>query len=50
MYNDFKIYMLYKKKNWWSLTPSWPDEVQRMFSTAYESLSLVLIPQMIFMK
>ena len=49
MYNVFKIYMLYKK-NWWSLTPSWPDEVQKMFSTAYESLSLVLIPYTIFMK
>ena len=24
------------KEHWWSLTLSWPDEIQRMFSTAYE--------------
>ena len=25
------------KKHWWSLTLSWPDEVQRMFSTAHDT-------------
>ena len=26
------------KEHWWSLTLSWPDEVQRIFSTAHEFL------------
>ena len=34
MYNVFKIYMLYKE-HWWSLTSSWPDEVQRVFSITH---------------
>ena len=28
------IYII--KEHWWSLTSSWPDEVQRMFLTAHE--------------
>ena len=30
----------------WSLALSWPDEVQRKFSTAHELLNVKLIPQM----
>ena len=35
------IYMIFKllhyiKEHWWSLTLSWPDEIQKMFSTAHE--------------
>ena len=31
-----KLYMYnIKQKHWWSLTSSWPDEVQRTFSTAH---------------
>ena len=37
------------KEYCWSLTLSWPDEVQRMFSTAHELLNVKLIPQTIFM-
>ena len=36
MYYAFKIYIYCIKEHWWSLTSSWPDEVQRMFSIAYE--------------
>ena len=36
MYYTFKIYIYCMKEHWWSLTSSWPDEVQRMFSTAHE--------------
>ena len=36
MYYVFKIYIYCIKEHWWSLTSSWPDEVQRMFSTAHE--------------
>ena len=42
-FHTIKTYILFskaicsiKKKHWWSLTLSWPDEVQRMFSTAHE--------------
>ena len=35
------------KEHWWSLTLSWPDEVQRMFSTAHEFLELEFEPQTI---
>ena len=38
------------KEHWWSLTLSWPDEVQRIFSTAHKLLNIKLIPQTIFMK
>ena len=33
MYYVFKTKYLYsmKQKHWWSLTLSWPDEVQKMF-------------------
>ena len=31
------------KEHWWSLTSSWPDEVQRMFSTAHEFYIRVLL-------
>ena len=37
------------KEHWWSLTLSWPDEAQRMFSTAHKLLNVNLIPQTIFM-
>ena len=37
------------KEHWWSLTLSWLDEVQRMFSTAHELLNVDLIPQTVFM-
>ena len=37
------------KAYWWSLILSWPDEVQKMFSTAHELLNVKLIPQTIFM-
>ena len=30
------IYIYNIKEHWWFLTLSWPDKVQRMFSTAYE--------------
>ena len=41
---DIKIYMYFVflkfiyciKEHWWSLTSSWPDEVQRMFLTAHK--------------
>ena len=38
MYYVFKSIHVYSviQKHWWSLTSSWPDEVQRMFSTAHE--------------
>ena len=39
MFFFFKIYIyIYVyciKEHWWSLTSSWPNEVQRMFSTAH---------------
>ena len=35
------------KKHWWPLTSSWPDEVQRMFSTAHELSNVKLKPQTI---
>ena len=35
-YVSFKIYIYCIKEHWWSLTSSWPDEVQKMFSTAHE--------------
>ena len=38
------------KEHWWSLTLSWPDKIQRMFSTAHKLLNVKLIPQTIFMK
>ena len=38
MYYVFKIYIYCIKEHWWSLTSSWPDEVQRMFSIAHEFL------------
>ena len=44
--NRYDIYSI-KQKHWWSLTLSWPDEVQRMFSTAYELLHLKLKSQTI---
>ena len=31
------------KEHWWSLASSWPDEVQRMFSTAHEFYIRVLL-------
>ena len=33
------------KEHWWSLTLSWPDEDQRMFSTAHEILNVKLKPK-----
>ena len=33
------------KEHWWSLTLSWLDEDQRMFSTAHELLNVKLKPQ-----
>ena len=36
MYYVFKIYICSIKEHWWSLTLSWPDKVQRMFSTVQE--------------
>ena len=38
MYYVFETIYIYniEQKHWWSLTSSWPDEVQRMFSTAHE--------------
>ena len=38
------------KEHWWSLTLSWPNEVQRMFWITYKLLNVKLIPQTIFMK
>ena len=37
MYYVFKFIHVYGiiQKHWWSLTLSWPDEVQRTFSTAH---------------
>ena len=35
------------KEHWWSLTLSWPNKIQRMFSTAYEFLCVKLKPQII---
>ena len=37
MYFVFKTIHVYNviQKHWWSLTLSWPDEVQRTFSTAH---------------
>ena len=37
MYYVFILKTIYsiKQKHWWSLTLSWPDEVQRTFSTAH---------------
>ena len=31
------------KEHWWSLTSSWPDEVQKLFSTAHEFYIRVLL-------
>ena len=43
VFKDIKAYMYYIfkctysiKEHWWTLTLSWPDKVQRMFSTAHE--------------
>ena len=33
------------KEHWWSLTLSWPDEVQRMISIAHEFWNVKLKPQ-----
>ena len=33
MFSNLYIYSI-KQKHWWTLTLSWPDEVQRTFSTA----------------
>ena len=41
----FQIYIYSIKEHWWSLTLSWPDEVQRMFSTAHGFLNLKPKPQ-----
>ena len=35
------------KEHWWYLTSSWPDDVQRMFSTAHKLLHVKLKPQII---
>ena len=42
-FKDIKTYMYYVfksiriiKEHWWTLTSSWLDEVQKMFSTAHE--------------
>ena len=35
IYNVLK-FICSTKEQWWSLTLSWPDKVQRIFSTAYE--------------
>ena len=37
------------KEHWWSLTLSWPDEVQKIFSITHELLNVKLIPHIIFM-
>ena len=52
MYIMFSKVICCTKKHCWSLTSSWPDEVQRVFSTAYDFFfkSLVLIPQTVFKK
>ena len=34
MYNVFKNLYVVQKEHWWTLTSSWSDEVQRVFSTA----------------
>ena len=38
MYIDFKSLRIIKE-HWWTLTLSWPDKVQRMFSTAHKFLN-----------
>ena len=48
MYYVFKTYIYSIKEYWWSLTSSWPDEVQRVFFTAHGFFSVILIPQTIF--
>ena len=55
-FQDIKTYMYYVfksiliiKEHWWSLTSSWPDEVQRMFSIVHEFLKGESKPQTIFM-
>ena len=45
-YIDFKIYISIKQ-HWWSLTSSWPNEVQRIFSTIHEFSKIEIEPQMI---
>ena len=34
----FKTYIYVIKEHWWSLTLSWLDKIQKMFSTAHELL------------
>ena len=43
-----KIYIYCIKEHWWSLTSSWPDEVQRIFSTAHEFSKEKSKPQTVF--
>ena len=38
-----------KQKHWWSLTSSWPDEVQRMVFDPPYILNLLYKPQTVFM-
>ena len=36
------------KEHWWSLILSWPDEVQRMFSTAHCLFMIIVLQPQIF--
>ena len=48
------IYILFSKsiysikEHWWFFVLSWPDEIQRMFSTVHELLNVKLKPQTIY--
>ena len=50
LYKNTCIYCFFSKsicsikEHWWSLTLSWPDEDQRMFSIAHELLNVNLKP------
>ena len=46
MYYDFKSIRIIKEY-WWTLTSSWPEEVQRMFSTAHKFFKIGIEPQTI---
>ena len=37
------------KEYWWSLSSSWIDEVQRMFSTVHKFLNVTITPRTVFM-
>ena len=41
----FSKFICSLKEHWWSLTLSWPDEVQKMISTAHEFSNVKLKPQ-----